>query len=145
MKFWSRLRALLGKEKLDHDMAEEMRFHLNQRTADNIDEGMPPDEARYAAQRKFGGSEQIKERARDQRGFRWVEQGLQDLRFAGRALRKNPGFSVVAVLTLAIGIGANTSLFTAIDTILLRPLAVQEPSRLVYLASGRNELFSFPF
>ncbi len=114
-------------------MAEEMRLHLEQRTEENVAGGMPPDEARDAALRKFGGVEQAKERAREQRGFVWLEQLGQDLRYAGRQLARAPGFTTLVVLTLALGIGANTALFTVIDGVLLRPLPFPESERLVTL------------
>ena len=98
--FLGRLRALFRKEDLDRDMAEEMRFHLAQRAADHVDGGMSPDKARYAARRKFGGVEQIKERARDQRGVTWLENLALDIRYGARQLRKNPGFTGAAVLVL---------------------------------------------
>ncbi len=149
MSFFARLiygaRALFRKKKLERDMTEEMRFHLAQRTAENMEDGLSADEAQRAAQRSFGNLSSLQERAREVRGFLWLEQLLADARFAVRALRKNPGFFSVAVLTLALGIGATTALFTAVDAILLRPLPVPAASQLVYFGSGRNEAFSYPF
>src|SRR5688572_10941460 len=142
MKF---LRDFFRRRALEADMTEEMRLHLEQRTRENVAAGMPPDEARYAALRKFGGVEQAKERARAQRGLPFLEQLVADVRFASRTLRKHPGFTAVAVLTLAIGIGANTALFTAVNTVLLRPLPAQDPARLAYVSKPRGEDFSFPF
>ena len=95
MNLLRQLRALFRKEKLDAEMAEEMQAHLELQAAENEKSGLSADAARYAARRAFGGVEQIKERARDQRGFVWLDQLIQDLRYAARMLRKNPGLATV--------------------------------------------------
>jgi len=123
--------ALFRREKLDADMAEEMRAHVELQTQANLKAGMPPDEARYAALRQFGGLEQIKEQVREQRGWGWIGDFAQDFRFGARALRKNPGFTFVAVVTLALGIGVNTSIFTLFNGFVLRPPRVGDPRTLV--------------
>lgn len=140
-----RVAGLFRRQRREIEMAEEMRQHLERRVEEKIAEGLTSEAARYAAQREFGGLAQLQEQCRDERRFAWFEQAGQDLHYAARQLRRAPGFTAVAVLTLAIGIGASTALFTALDAILLRALPVPEPGRLVYLASGTLEQFSFPF
>src|SRR2546426_8232215 len=105
MNWWRklqlRLRALFQKRKLDAEMDEEMRSHIELQTQENIDAGMNPEEARYAALRQFGWVESIKETCREQRGVSWIEHLIQDSRYGLRMLRKNPGFSAVPALTFA--------------------------------------------
>ena len=130
-----RVRALFRKETLDADMAEEMRSHLARRTQANLAAGMSADEARFAAQRQFGGVDQIKEVAREQRGSRWLEELLRDFHFAFRQLAKTPGFAAVAILTLALCIGANSAIFSVVNAILLKPYPWPGSDRLVYVYS----------
>jgi putative ABC transport system permease protein len=131
MKLLRKFFALFRKNKLDAEMAEEMRLHLEQRTRENVARGMSPEEARFAARRKFGGVEQAKEIARDGRGFVWLEQARQDLRYAARQLVRTPGFTAVVVLTLALGIGATTAIFSVVNTVILNPLPGSESDRLM--------------
>lgn len=130
-QFFRRVRALFGKKKLDAEMDEEMRDHLERRIETNIAAGMSREEARYAAQRSFGGVDQLKEIARAERGGMWWEQFLQDVRFGARSLRKEPGFALVTILTLALGIGATTAIFSVAYPVVLRPLPFPDSERLM--------------
>ena len=138
MNLWTKFRALFRKQKLDAEMAEELRVHLELQAAENEKRGMARDEARYAALRAFGGVEQIKERVRDQRTFVWVEQVRQDFRHAMRALARQRGFTLVAMGTLALGLGVNAALFSVFNAVALRPLPLKHPDQLVDV-SGRHK------
>ncbi len=133
MNPFRKLAALCRKEKLDRDMAEEIRFHLEQRAADHVGDGLSPDEARFAAQRMFGGVEQIKERCREQRGGLWLESVVRDVRHGVRMLTHSPGFTFASVLSLALGIGATTAMFSILDGVILQPLPYPDSDRLITL------------
>jgi hypothetical protein len=129
--FIVRLAGLLRRQTHETEMAEELHAHLDGLIERNLAAGMSPEDARFAALRTFGGVAQITERARDERRSAWGEHLLQDLRYAIRQLRKNPGFTAVVVLSLAFGIGTNAAIFSLVDARVLKMLPVKNPEELV--------------
>src|SRR5437773_6900820 len=143
-----RFRSLFRKSTVEQELSNELRFHLEKLIEEKVAKGMPAEEARYAALRELGGLEQVKEECRDMRRVSYLEDFLQDVRYGLRQLRRSPGFTVVAVVTLALGIGATTAIFTIIQALLLRWLPVPNPQELLQVNITINGItsdsFSYP-
>src|SRR3569833_1089503 len=135
----SRIAALAGSQRRDNDLDDDIAAHLDLLTQEHIANGMSEADARTAALRDFGGTTQAREAYRIQRGFPRLEQFARDLRYAGRQLRRSPGFTFTAVLTLALGLGANIAVFSLLNCILLRPLPVPHADELAVLSSVQND------
>src|SRR5260370_18634836 len=148
----SRIRALFSRSRLDQDFDQEVEAHLALFTEENMRRGMTRDEAYREARLRFGSVTEVKETNRELRGLPQLDTALRDLRYAARMLRKSPGFTSVAILTLALGIGVNTTFFTAFDAVALKPLPVRDPGNVVrverWFANGSlgngQYLFSYP-
>ncbi len=146
MSWWSELKYLarkLNRRRADRELEEEIRAHLEMETWEKINDGLSPKEARYAAQRAFGSVAVATEDSRAWWGFGMLEELWRDLRYGARMMLKNPGFTLVAVITLALGIGMNTAIFSVVYSVLLRPLPYHAPEKLMALFSMRPQRNSF--
>lgn len=154
-EFVRRLQMLLGRQKFDADLEEEMRLHQDLRREQFVEAGMSPDAARFAAHRKFGSATLLKEKSHMTWGWGWLEGLMQDVHYGVRAMLRSPVLTAVALVSLALGIGANTAIFSLINAVMLRSLPVKQPSQLVLLGKGQwngisdgfpiTELYSYPF
>ena len=150
-----RLWMLMRRRQFDADLEEEMRLHLELREQEQIQAGLSPKEARQAASRRFGNATLLKEKSHMAWGWEWLESFVQDTAYGSRAMLRSPALTIVALLSLALGIGANTAIFSLLDAVMLRSLPVKDPAQLILLGKGnasgitddfaRTQLYSYPF
>ena len=144
MALYQRFVNLMRSERLSRDLEREMAFHLSERADELVAGGLSEPEARREAQRRFGNRTLQKERMRDADVLVWLESIIADLRYAARALRASPGFALVAILSLGLGIGANTAIFSLIDAVMLKSLPVSHPEELVQVTIDDNTILTNP-
>src|SRR5712664_2544964 len=150
-----RLSMLVHRRQFDADLEEEMRLHLELRQQEQIESGMTAEDARAAARRRFGNPTVLGEKSHTAWGWEWLEELVQDVNYGARAMLRSPGITLVASLSLALGIGANTAIFSLMDKVMLKSLPVKDPTRLVLFGNGLDQgisdgfpnpwLYSYPF
>jgi predicted permease len=143
-ELWRRTIFLFRRRQFDAGLEEELRFHLEMKQAEHLKDGMPPEEARTAALRQVGNTTSLKERSRQMWIWGWLEAAAQDTRHAFRLLRRSPGFTLVAVVSLALGIGANTIVFSVLNALVLKTLPIAEPERVYFVNNSGGPSQSFP-
>src|SRR5271170_4576957 len=134
-----RLRSLFRRRHVEQELDEELQFHLEQKIEEGIANGLPPNEARYAAMRAMDGLEQRKEEMRDMRRIHWMTDFLDDAQYAIRSLRRTPGLTAFVVITLALGIGMTSGTFSMVDALIFRPYPVLHPSGVLTLVSTTHD------
>src|ERR1700730_3633981 len=150
-----RLWMLMRRRQFDADLEEEIRLQLELREQDQMRAGLASKDARYAALRRFGNATLLKEKSHMVWGWEWFESFVQDTAYGSRAMLRSPALTIVALLSLALGIGANSAIFSLLDAVMLRSLPVRDPAQLVLLGKGnasgitddfaRTQLYSYPF
>ncbi len=140
MRWWIRL---VRRKQMEDQLEKELRFHLDQHASDLVDRGCAPDDAHRQARLSLGGPEQVKEKCRDARGTRWLEDLVRDTKYTGRTLRQKPGFAAVTIIILALGIGAGSVMFALVNSVLLKPLAFPQADRLVAIHGFEEQFGEF--